>query len=147
MEAKSVTQVQETFKKASNGGCLGYGVSGKCGKLKVTAFHVEFDTWQNKGDPNTDPTSSDHIGVMLNGDPGKHVVWAALADLENNKWHDARIDVDGTKVTVYWDGKVKVTKNVPGLDFRGGYIAISGSTGWATNFHRLDDLVILHQCQ
>ncbi len=42
---------------------------------------------------------------------------------------------------------VALTPTVFDLDFRGGRIFISGSTGWATNFHRLDDLVVLHGCQ
>lgn len=147
VEAATVGDLEKIIKAAGAGGCLGYGVSGTCGKLSVVGFHVEFDTWQNKGDPNTDPTASNHIGILLNGDASDHKLYAALTDLEDLKWHDVRVDVIGANVRVFWDGALKVEKVVKDLDFRGGRIFISGSTGWATNFHRLDDLVVLHGCK
>lgn len=147
VEAPAISDLEKIIKAAGKGGCLGYGVSGKCGTLKVVGFHVEFDTWQNKGDPNKDPTSANHIGIMLNGDAGDHKLHVPLANLEDLKWHDVRVDVVGTTVRVMWDGVQKVKKEISGLDFRGGRIFISGSTGWATNYHRLDDLVVLHGCK
>ena len=76
-----------------------------------------------------------------------HKLYAPLNNLEDLKWHDVRVDVIGATVKVFWDGLKKVEKQVSGLNFRGGRIFISGSTGWATNFHRLDDLVVLHGCK
>jgi hypothetical protein len=35
----------------------------------------------------------------------------------------------------------------PELQFRGGYIFFSGSTGYYTNYHRFDDLNVVHTCQ
>ena len=34
-----------------------------------------------------------------------------------------------------------------GFSFRGGYIIFSGSTGYYTNFHRVDNLDIIHDCK
>ena len=128
VEAPKISELESIIKAAGKGGCLGYGVSGDCGNMKILGFHVEFDTWQNKKDPNQDPSSSNHIGVMLNGDATDHKLHVPLNNLEDLKWHDVRVDVVGTKVKVYWDGKVKLEKVVPDLDFRGGRIFVSGST-------------------
>ena len=147
VEAPTIGDLEAIIKAGGGGGCLGYGVAGKCGTMAIKAFHVEFDTWQNKADPNTDPTASNHIGILLNGNSSDHKLFVALSNLEDLKWHDVRVDIVGKTVKVFWDGAKKVEKAVSDLDFRGGRIFISGSTGWATNFHRLDDLVVLHGCQ
>jgi len=133
------------------GGCLGYGVASPCGiqglNPKITAFHVEFDTFHNAGDPISDPVYDDHIGILLNGNAADHKVVTEIANLEDFQWHDVQIDVNGTSVRVVYDGIEKVVQKVDGLDFRGGYIVFTGSTGWATNHHRFDKLQILHQCK
>jgi hypothetical protein len=41
---------------------------------------------------------------------------------------------------------VIIQRNIPGFSFDGGYIGVSGSTGWASNYHRFDDLRILDRC-
>jgi len=50
--------------------------------MEVNAFHIEFDTYYSEynGDSelHTDPTPINHIGVMLNGDPGNHLLWAEI---------------------------------------------------------------------
>lgn len=147
IEAKTLVEVEAYVAAGKAGGCLGYGVAPPCGTMKVTAFHIEFDTFHNTGDPNIDPIYDDHIGIMLNGDASDHKVTAAIPDLEDFKWHDVRIDVEGTQVTVFYDGVQKASKPIESLDFRGGYVVFSGSTGWATNYHRIDNLKILHQCK
>ncbi|HAN32610.1 MAG TPA: hypothetical protein DCQ06_13525 [Myxococcales bacterium] len=147
VEAPTISELESIIKTANAGGCLGYGVAGACGNMKIQGFHVEFDTWQNKKDPNQDPSASNHIGIMVDGDASDHKLHVPLSNLEDLKWHDVRVDVVGTKVRVFWDGVKKLEKVVPDLNFRGGRIFVSGSTGWATNFHRLDDLVVLHGCK
>ncbi len=148
LEAKTVADVQTYIQNGQPGGCLGYGVVPPCGTMSnIKAFHVEFDTFHNFQDPFTDPTENDHIGVLLNGDASDHKVYADIPGLEDFQWHDVRIDVDGTTVHVFYDGVEMVTKSVPELDFRGGYVLFTGSTGWASNFHRFDNLDILHQCK
>ncbi len=161
LEAKSPTDVDAYLGKAGNGGCLGYGVSGTCGSTKVEAFHVEIDTWLNKGDPNDDPPgltgnnnvmgAGNHIAVHLDGDAGNALLWLPepgkpAIHVEDLKWHTVTIVVQGDTLTIRLDDSVATTKKVSGLDFRGGFVIFSGSTGWATNFHRIDDLRILHQC-
>ena len=147
IEAKNTTDVETFIAAGQPGGCLGYGVAPPCGTMKITAFHIEFDTFHNSGDPVTDPIMDDHIGILLNGDASDHKVVTAIPNLEDFQWHDVEIDVVGTTVHVLFDGVEKVTQQVAGLDFRGGYIVFTGSTGWATNFHRMGKLQILHQCQ
>ena len=161
LEAEKASEVDAYLALAGNGGCLGYGVSGACGKTKVEAFHVEIDTWLNKGDPNTDPPGvagnnavlgqGNHIAVHLDGDAGNALLWLPepgkpAISVEDLAWHTVTIIVQGDKLTIRLDDTLATTKTVSGLDFRGGYVIFSGSTGWATNFHRIDDLRILHQC-
>ena len=160
-EGKSPTDVDAYLKLAGNGGCLGYGVSGACGNSQIKAFHVEIDTWVNKGDPNTDPPGitgnngilgqGNHIAVHKDGDAGNALLWlpepgAAAISVEDLAWHTVTIVIQGDKLTIRLDDTVSATKTLTGLDFRGGYVIFSGSTGWATNHHRIDDLRILHQC-
>jgi hypothetical protein len=160
-EGKSPADVDAYLKLAGNGGCLGYGVSGACGSTKIEAFHVEIDTWLNTGDPNTDPPGlsgnnnvmgqGNHIAVHLDGDAGNALLWLPepgkpAISVEDLKWHTITIAVQGDKLTIRLDDTLTATKTVTGLDFRGGYVIFSGSTGWATNYHRIDDLRILHQC-
>ena len=161
LEAKSTADVDAYLQKAGNGGCLGYGVSGKCGSTKVKAFHVEFDTWINAADPNDDPPGvignnaflgqGNHIAVHTDGDAGNALLWLPEAgkpaiNIEDLQWHTVIIAVQGDKLTIRFGDAVVATKTVTGLDFRGGYVIFTGSTGWATNHHRIDDLRILHQC-
>ena len=131
---------------ASKGGCLGYGVAGHCGGLTVDAFHIEFDTWYNQGDPIYDPTSQNHVGVMLDGDPSTHHLWAEIPSIEDLQWHEVMIIIDGTLVQVSIDGVMMMNDAVPELAFEGGYIGFSGTTGWASNYHRFDDLQVIQEC-
>lgn len=137
----------EIVESGNNGGCLGYGVSGGCGTTDVEGFHIEIDTWENLGDPITDPTPQNHIGITLDGDPGNHVLWAAIPSIEDLEWHTVTVEVEGAEVRVAIDeSEVVAPTVVPGLEFKGGYIAFSGTTGWASNYHRFDDLRILQEC-
>lgn len=145
-EAKSLTELQTILAATKDGGCLGYGVSGACGTMKVKAFHVEIDTFHNTGDPNQDPTYDNHIGVLLDGDASNHVLWKAATGIEDLQWHTLSVQVDGAKVTVKLDGNALISEVIPDFEFRGGYIGFSGSTGWASNWHRFDNLQILQQC-
>lgn len=141
-----VDTLEDYLKAAGAGGCLGYGVSAGCGTWTVDAFHIEFDTWQNNGNPNVDPTSANHVGVLQGGDASEHYLWASVPTLEDQKWHDVHVMVEGVHVTVTLDDDVVIDGDIPGLVFHGGYIGFSGTTGWATNYHRFDDLLVLQQC-
>ena len=135
---------------AYTGGGLAYGVGGIFGAWAGNAFHVEIDTWHNVFNGNTelhtDPTTENHIAVLLNGDAGDHKLWAAVPNIENMQWHDVVVDVEGTQVTILLDDQIIIDDVIPELDFRGGFIGFSGSTGYYTNYHRFDDLQILQEC-
>ena len=66
--------------------------------------------------------------------------------LEDSQWHTIQIVVTGTNVTINLDGATIIEGDIPGLSFRGGYIGFSGSTGWATNWHRVDNLTVVQAC-
>ena len=70
----------------SSGGGLGYaGIN--------PSFAVEYDTYQNGGEP-----SNDHVALMINGDTNNHSAWGVSAvdvgDIEDGQWR---------KTKVYWD--------------------------------------------
>lgn len=146
IEAKNPADLQTILAATKDGGCLGYGVSGPCGTTAVKAFHVEIDTFHNTGDPNTDPSFDNHIAVTLDGNASNHLLWAATPGIEDLQWHTVTVQVDGAKVTATLDGKPLFSQEIKDFEFRGGYIGFSGSTGWASNFHRFDNLKILQQC-
>ena len=138
--------LEDYIATAKNGGCLGYGASGTCGDMVVEAFHLEIDTFYNTGDPFYDPTSTNHIAVTLDGDPENHILIASGLYLEDSQWHNLEIIVTGEHVVVNLDGDTVIEDDIPGLSFRGGYIGFSGSTGWATNWHRVDNLSVDQEC-
>lgn len=139
-----VASLEAYIASAANGGCLGYGIGGptECGFNTVDAFHIEFDTWQN----GWDPTSANHIAINLDGDPGAHPLWTTVPTLENLQWRQIAVQTQGAVVTVEMDGVVVMQGEIPLFRFDGGYIGLSGSTGWATNFHRFDDLQLYDRC-
>lgn len=136
-------ELASLFERAQTGAGMGYGVAGAYGDFTGDAFHVEFDTWYNNSDGNgshTDPTQQNHVGVTLDGDPGHSVAFAAVEHLEDNEWHDVELIIDGDHLRVKLDALWVIDERVAGLDFKGGYIGFSGTTGYYTNFHRFDDL-------
>jgi hypothetical protein len=143
INAKDVAELESVISSGKAGGCLGYGVGGTCGDMQVDAFHVEFDTWENNN--HKDPTPKNHIAITLDGDPSSHILWAEQV-LEDSTWHDVNITIFGTNIKVFFDGAKIIDDTVPGFQFHGGYIYFSGSTGWATNYHRVDDLWLKQTC-
>lgn len=135
---------------AANGGCLGYGISSACiagSTLTVDAFHVEFDTWYNG--EFSDPYSGNHVEITFDGHPELHPTGlaASVPTLEDLQWRDVVVQAQGTQLTVWINGSTVIDQNMPGFIFDGGYIGVSGSTGWASNYHRFDDLRILDRCE
>ena len=143
VDVDSITELETYIDTAKFGGCLGYGASGACGPMEIEAFHVEIDTWKNTN--YSDPLTN-HIAVTLNGDPANHVLVADGLILEDSLWHTIEIVVTGTNVAVNLDGINLINGDIPGLSFRGGYIGFSGSIGWATNWHRVDNLTVVQEC-
>mgnify|MGYP003953032039 CR=1 FL=1 len=148
--ARDQDELDRVVAEAASGGGLGYGVGGDWGDREIDGFHVEFDTWHNvfNGDNelHTDPTPENHIGVMTDGDPGVHHLWAEIPTIEDQQWHSVTIQVEGERVVVTLDGAVVVDGTVENFQFKGGFIGFSGTTGYYTNFHRFDDLEILQEC-
>jgi len=142
----SVPELEGILDLAANGGGLGYGVSGLYGSRIVDSFHIEFDTYYNRNDLHTDPTSVPHIGITQNGDPENHLVYYESASLENNEWHDITLSIQGSRVRVMYDGTMAIDQDIPGLSFKGGFLGFSGSTGYYYNYHRIDDLQIVQSC-
>ena len=145
VDVDSVDELEAFINGAQNGGCLAYGVSGGCGSMPLTAFHVEFDTYYNQGNPINDPTTANHIAITLHGDPGNHVLWAEYF-LEDLAWHDIVIKTVGTLITVTVDGAEIISGTIPLFEFHGGYIGFSGSTGAGSNYHRVDNLQVVQDC-
>ena len=131
------------------GGGLGYASGGPYGTFTGKAFTVEIDTWYNQLNDvelHTDPTPDDHVELTLDLDASHGIAWASLGEVEDSQWHQVRIDIVAQHVRVWFDGLLTVNALVPELDFRGGYIMFTGSTGFYTNYHRFDGLAILHGC-
>ena len=153
-EVPDVATLEEIIRTAQAGGGLGYGIAGGWGSWsgeEVDAFHIEFDTWYNlyngSTEFHTDPTRENHIAITLNGNPGDHVAWAEAPSLEDNGWHDMEVIIEGAQVVVIMDGAVVIDEDVPGLNFKGGYVVFTGSTGYFYNFHRFDELQVIEDCR
>ena len=79
----------EYINAANAGGGLGYAVSGGHQDADYTfeqsAVTVEIDTFYNPPENvrHQDPTEDNHIAITLNGDPGNHLVWHAVPDIED----------------------------------------------------------------
>jgi hypothetical protein len=150
IDVSDPAEIGMIFGAAKSGGGLGYGVSGCYGPLTVRGFHVEFDTWYNQHNGNsefhTDPHDGDHVEITLDGDPGgpdcstTSTNLFAPIKLEDNFWHDIEVRIANQQVEVWMDNISIIQGTLPGLQFKGGYIGFTGTTGFYSNFHRFDDL-------
>jgi hypothetical protein len=143
-DVDTVQELENILSIAGDGGCMSYGVSGPCGAAHVGGFHIEFDTWNNV--EYSDPTVDDHVAITLDGDPSNHVLWTAVPNLEDNLWHQVEIQTRGSHISVWLDDALAIDGDVPGFSFKGGFIGFSGTTGYYTNFHRIDDLQVQEDC-
>lgn len=161
-EVNTTQELQEIVNAAYGGSGLGYGVAGggasgdgtHYGTREVNAFHIEFDTWHNNYDGSqghTDPLrengtgTGNHIAITTNGNPGVHYIWEEVS-LEDNQWHQVEIRIQGSNVQVLWDDAVLMQDDVGGFTFKGGLLGFTASTGWATNYHSIDDLQVMESC-
>lgn len=69
-----------------------------------------------------------------------------MPSLEDLAWRHVVVETQGQRVRVSLDGAVVIDPTIPGFPFDGGWIGVSGSTGWASNFHRFDNLLIRDRC-
>ncbi|MGB0590289.1 MAG: lectin-like domain-containing protein [Myxococcota bacterium] len=152
VQTDSIAELEdEIIASAVPGSGIGYAVGGLYGPWDGNAFTVEIDTYHNvfngTNELHTDPTPNDHVAITLDGDAGNHLWWHDMGDVEDLNWRTVRVDVIGFKVRVWIDEQLLVEQLYPELQFRGGYIFFSGSTGYYTNFHRFDNLNVVHTCQ
>ena len=139
--------LEELISAAPPGGALGYGIGGPNGFWEGDALTIEVDTWPNVEEhEDYDPTTESHIGIMSGADPSNHLVWSSVPDIEDFTPHDIQIDITPQSMRILYDGEELARQQNP-EEFTGGYVFLSGSTGWATNHHRVSDLEILHHCR
>ena len=132
---------------APPGGGLGYGIGGPNEFWEGNALTIEVDTWPNVEEhEDYDPTTDSHIAIMRGADPSNHVIWSSVPDIEDFTPHDVQIDITPESMRILYDGEELARQRNPAA-FTGGYVFLSGSTGWATNHHRVSDLEILHDCR
>lgn len=124
-----VLQTAGTSALGANGGGLGYD------GLPANTLAVEYDTYQNGGEP-----SDSYISVQLGGaDQSKSLgYWntPTTNKLDNNQVHTTRIVYQPGTLTVYYDGAAVLTVAVDllatGLDPGGeAYVGFTGATGGA----------------
>lgn len=147
IDVESPSELESLIESAPPGGGLGYGVGGPDGSWTGDALTIEIDTWPNvEAHENYDPTEDNHIAITRNADPSQHLIWSAVPNIEDFQPHDVRVDITPEDMHIYYDGEEIAHQRKP-TSFKGGYLFLSGSTGWATNRHRVSDLEILHGCQ
>ena len=74
------------------------------------------------------------------------MIWFETPTVEDYQPHPIRVDILNGAVRVFYDGSEVINQAVS-VNFKGGQMFFSGSTGWATNYHVFDGLEILHECQ
>ena len=150
IDATDATDLAAVLAGAAPGGGLAYGFAPPYGTFTRDALHVEIDTWQNidngTTELHTDPTDENHIAVTLDGDPTNHIEWSPIPNIEDGQWHEVLLEVQAARVIVTLDGVVALDSEITGWSFRGGYIGFSGSTGYYTNNHRIQNLELLPEC-
>ncbi|MFM2161372.1 MAG: hypothetical protein RLZZ383_884 [Pseudomonadota bacterium] len=147
VDVPDVPTLEAWINSTAAGGCLGYGSVPPCSGAPgnpVNAFHIEFDTWYN-GEYG-DQSQQNHIAVALDGNPTNPIAYLAVPNLEDLVWRTVEVRTVGQTVEVYVDGRIAIQTTVPGFQFDGGYIGVSGSTGSATNEHRFDNLRVYDRC-
>ena len=117
--------------QGSEGGGLGYiGISPSIG--------VEFDTYYNP--EYADPTTDDHIAVVVNGDGNTHINSVTMPNLEDGKYHDFKFSwvASTNTMTVSFDGVdiITYTRDIVSEIFSGSnevYYGFTGATGGRKN--------------
>lgn len=157
-KTNSEQELAALLESTQNGGGLGYTYVGAVctedatcpagtvctdGTCSTESFHIEFDTWYN----GYDPTTADHVGIMLNGNNATHHLHQDIGNLEDNLWHEVVLTIQGTTVRVEMDNVEIIAGEVPSLNFKGGFIGFSGTTGACTNYHRFDNLYLQPVCE
>ena len=112
---------------------------GGIGYLGLPGWSLELDTWHN----GWDQTSADHLSFHIDGDVYSPQHTTNLPNLEDNKWHEAIITMDGNELTVSIDGTTYIdAATVSGNTSFPAYIGFTGATGAAVNLQLIDELVV-----
>jgi len=120
------------------GGCLGHSGDAGCpGEgASLPGWALEFDILANS----FDPTTSDHLEVVFDGDLNTLNVWGTLPELQDTGWHSATVTVADAHFTVVIDGVTYLDRDVTGdLDFP-AMMGFTAGNGWRSNFHLIDNV-------
>ena len=132
-------------------GCLGYGSHVECGDdigISLGGWMLEFDTKHDSWDP----TQSDHVAFVIQGQQDSHVFWTEIDDIQNNGWHEVELSVLDGIVEVELDGALLFQDVLmdnesiqqfwtDGMNFP-AYIGFTGA-GHAGNQLLIDDLYVI----
>lgn len=146
LDLENPEHLPSLIENALPGGGIGYAIAEGSEQWSGEALTVEIDTFENTGDyEHTDPTSSDHIGITERTNPEDHLAWVDTPDIADFETHNIRVDIIQDNIHIYLDDTL-ILKQQTHVQFQGGYVFLSGSTGWATNQHIVHDLEVFHGC-
>ncbi len=144
--ADGMTFTLQPISTSMGGGGIGMGAGGI-----VPSVIIEYDTYQNPGDP-----AYDHIAISKNGDvvhstanllAGPVSANPLFLNIENNNYHTSRIKWDANKKTleVYFDCafRVKYTGDIINNIFSGDpnvFWGFSGATGGLANEQKVRNI-------
>jgi hypothetical protein len=127
-------------------GCgMGFGADAQCSPgTGLPGWAVEVDTYYNA---EVDQTQDIHTAFAFDGNLRTEPIWAALPNIRDSKWHDMVVNVNAPHVKVTIDGAVYLDKDVTGKFNFPAYIGFTGSTGYQTDKHLIDELKVTgHAC-
>jgi len=116
------------------------GTGGGIGYYGLPGWSIEVDTWYNS--EHSDPTSSDHLSVHIDGDVNSPRAWATLPEMEDGAWHRAVVDVVGSHMKVWVDDVLYIDQSISGLVPFDAYVGFTAATGGSTNWHLIDALEV-----
>ena len=121
----------------AGGGWLGFEGNINNRINPVPGYGVEFDNYYNRefNDP-----SSGHI-ALIKDTVRNHLIYKNDRRVEDNRWHNVRVEVGDNYVKVYVDNQIVF--NWEGyLDTTYGGLGFAASTGGANNWHIIDDVKV-----
>ena len=125
-------------------GCgMGYGGDAPCTSgPALPGWSLEVDTYYNVGQ---DPTEEDHLMLTFDGDVDNPAILVSLPEMEDNGWHEMRVQVNAPHILVEIDGTIYIDQDISGYYSFPAYIGFTAGTGGATNQHLIDSLVVTEQ--